>query len=250
MTSRWGSCKQRLALLTAFRQSVVQDILSSQKESIILAILHLLRHLTPFLIGQPPDLQIFGWIIFVWVPLPRLSTNTAQPFCIPTSMSSNSANRPRFVNATLGANDRLSCAPHFTQVKACSPSGLQFFLSSSTFEAVVQNLTELHFVAPVLLPLQSLISCLAIFSHLVLRQEIASVLRRSCGSYGPLPLESRQSLPLPRRPRSYSRTRPLASPSRFDLVVDDGLSLAFPCTCWTPRSEWHVRDVVFFYLCW
>ena len=131
--------------------------------SISIAILRrLLRVLAIFLLGQPPDLQIFDDLV------PRLSSNTFQPFCIPTSMYSESAYRAKFAKCILGAKYRLSREQHVAKEKILQPPGLQPFWLTSPFEPKVDPLAKLHFITAVLHSYS--MSCLAVISHLAVHR--------------------------------------------------------------------------------
>ena len=112
MTLLSDSCKQHLAPLTTLRASVVREILSRHTTSINIAILRrLLRVLAIFLLRQPPDLQIFCWMI-LFQGSPRTHSH---PFCTPTSRCSESAYRSKVAKSILGAKYRLSREQHVAE---------------------------------------------------------------------------------------------------------------------------------------
>ena len=107
----------------------------------------LLRVLAIFLLRQPPDLQIFCWMILSKVVLDHLPTL----FCIPRSMYSESAYRSKVAKSILGAKCRLSREQHVAEENVLQSPGLEPFWSMSPFESVVDLRAKLHFITAVLL---------------------------------------------------------------------------------------------------
>ena len=127
----------------------------------------LLRVLAIFLLRQPPDLQIFCWMI-LFQGCPRTPSN---PFCTPKSMYSESAYRSKVAKSILGAKYPLSREQHVAEENVLQSPGLEPFWSMSPFESAVDLRAKLHFITAVLLSFRYSMSCLAVTFHLVIPQK-------------------------------------------------------------------------------
>ena len=148
MTLPSGSCKQHLApfdnspCIRGARNPVVAHDVDS-----IAILRRLLRVLAIFLLRQPPDLQIFCWMI-LFQGCPR---TPSHPFCTPTSRCSESAHRSKVAKSILGAKYRLSREQHVAEENVLQSPGLEPFLSVLLSQLWTLR-AKLHFITAVLLP--------------------------------------------------------------------------------------------------
>merc|ERR1712240_832185 len=121
--------------------------------------------------------QLLRFRIGVGIPLPGNASYCVEAFCIPTSVSTNSAYGARFGHAVLRANDRLRCSPVEAHEVPLVPFAVQLVLFGALGAlAVMDFLSEFHRWSAEGFALPALIRSLAVLSDLVLGQAIRRVL--------------------------------------------------------------------------